>query len=46
MSPINGLPLTHDLRTAFPATWENLLHLKNLIQEHDPESTVFPADIG
>lgn len=30
-------------RIAFPATWENLLLLKNLIQEHDPESTVFPA---
>ncbi|HVU17373.1 MAG TPA: tagaturonate epimerase family protein [Candidatus Didemnitutus sp.] len=27
----------------FPATWENLLALKNLIQEHDPESTIFPT---
>jgi hypothetical protein len=27
----------------FPATWENLLALKNRIQEHDPESTVFPG---
>ena len=27
----------------FPATWENLLKLKNLIQEHDPESTIFPT---
>lgn len=43
MRPINGFPLTHDLRIAFPATWENLLHLKNLIHEHDPESTVFPT---
>ena len=44
-----GRPLTGDAlelndgRTAFPATWENLLILKNLIQEHDPESTVFPT---
>jgi len=28
---------------AFPATWENLLKLKNLIQEHDAESTIFPT---
>ena len=28
---------------AFPATWENLLKLKNLIQEHDPASTIFPT---
>ncbi|HYE06526.1 MAG TPA: hypothetical protein VEL07_13505 [Planctomycetota bacterium] len=27
---------------AFPATWDNLLRLKNLVQEHDPESTIFP----
>ncbi len=27
----------------FPASFENLLALKNLIQEHDPESTVFPT---
>jgi hypothetical protein len=27
----------------FPATWENLLALKNLVQEHDPESTLFPS---
>jgi len=31
---------------AFPATWENLLRLKNLIQEHDPESTIFPSARG
>ena len=29
--------------TFFPATWANLLTLKNLIQEHDPESTIFPT---
>lgn len=27
----------------FPASFENLLVLKNLIQEHDPEATVFPT---
>jgi hypothetical protein len=27
----------------FPATWENLLRLKNLVQEHDPASTIFPT---
>lgn len=32
--------------TAFPATWENLLRLKNAVQEHDAESTVFPTAAG
>jgi hypothetical protein len=30
----------------FPATWENLLRLKNLVQEHDPDSTIFPTSAG
>jgi hypothetical protein len=30
----------------FPASWSNLLRLKNLIQEHDPRSTVFPSATG
>ncbi len=30
----------------FPATWENLLRLKNLILEHDPASTIFPSTGG
>jgi hypothetical protein len=30
----------------FPATWENLLRLKNLVQEHDPGSTIFPTAAG
>ncbi len=30
-------------RAAFPATWANLLKLKNLIQEHDAFSTIFPT---
>ena len=29
--------------TVFPATWSNLLKLKNLIQEHNPASTIFPS---
>jgi hypothetical protein len=31
---------------AFPATWTNLLRLKNLVQEHDPASTIFPGTGG
>jgi hypothetical protein len=31
---------------AYPATWENLLRLKNLVQEHDPQSTLFPSATG
>lgn len=27
----------------FPATWANLLRLKNLVQEHDAGSTIFPS---
>ena len=30
-------------RFAFPATWANLLKLKNLIQEHDAGATIFPT---
>lgn len=33
-------------KTAFPATYENLVRLKNLVQEADPESTVFPTASG
>ena len=32
--------------TWFPATFENLLRLKNLVLEHDPESTIFPGTRG
>ncbi len=32
--------------TYFPATWANLLTLKNLIQEHDPAATIFPTTAG
>src|SRR4051812_29219355 len=31
---------------AFPATWTNLLRMKNLLLELDPESTVFPSATG
>lgn len=30
-------------RAAFPASWANLLRLKNLIQGHDAGSTIFPT---
>jgi hypothetical protein len=35
-----------DGRVAFPASWENLLKLKNLALEHDPGSTIFPKAAG
>jgi hypothetical protein len=28
---------------AYPASWENLLRLKNAVQGHDPDSTIFPT---
>ena len=34
------------VRRLFPATFSNLLALKNLIQESDPESTIFPNAAG
>jgi hypothetical protein len=43
----DGTPLAdgvaHAGATYFPASWANLLKLKNLIQEHDPASTIFPT---
>lgn len=42
-----GLPLADGMTigdaTFFPATFANLLTLKNLIQEHDAGSTIFPT---
>lgn len=35
--------VSHAGATFFPATWANLLTLKNLLQEHDAGSTVFPT---
>ena len=29
--------------TYFPASFENLIILKNLVQEYDPETTIFPT---
>ncbi len=36
----------HAGATLFPASWANLLKLKNLIQEHDTASTIFPGTGG
>ena len=38
----DGISLS-DGRSAFPASFANLLKLKNLIQEHNPASTIFPT---
>ena len=35
-----------DGRGAYPASWANLLALKNLILEHDADSTIFPVARG
>ena len=35
-----------DGRLAFPASWDNLITLKNLIQESDPGATIFPTAAG
>ncbi len=43
ISPLDsGTPLPH-AAMAFPATWVNLLKLKNLIQEYNADSTIFPT---
>lgn len=41
----DGIVLGSD-SAAFPASWENLLRLKNAVQEHDPSSTIFPTASG
>ncbi|HTT55723.1 MAG TPA: tagaturonate epimerase family protein [Opitutaceae bacterium] len=46
-----GAPLTDGVAVgggvqAFPATFENLLRLKNLVQEHNPAATIFPTAGG
>ena len=38
----NGVGLSSEV-AVFPATWENLLRLKNLVQEHDASSTIYPT---
>jgi hypothetical protein len=37
-----GVALGSGHAMLFPATWTNLLRLKNLVQEHDAGSTIFP----
>ncbi len=46
VAPLEGGAALADGSTVFPATWINLLKLKNLIQEHDPASTIFPSTAG
>lgn len=46
LSALEGGVLLLNADAAFPATWNNLLRLKNLIQEFDPQSTVFPSASG
>ena len=41
-----GSSLEPRARYAFPASWQNLLRLKNLVQEHDVGSTIFPTATG
>src|SRR5882724_667808 len=41
----DGVALATDT-FVFPSTWQNLLRLKNLVQEHDAASTIFPAATG
>ena len=38
-----GVALPDGRSQAFPASWENLLRLKNLVLEHDAGSTIFPT---
>lgn len=44
--PLSGAVAMDDDSVCFPATWVNLLRLKNLVQEHDPNSTIFPSASG
>ena len=41
--PLERIVRLEDGRRAWPATWENLLRLKDLLLEADPRSTVFPS---
>lgn len=44
--PLADGQLLADRHLVFPATWTNLLTLKNLVHEHDPETTIFPTAGG
>lgn len=46
LATLSGGAVLADDTFAFPATWQNLLQLKNRIQEHDPGSTIFPSASG
>jgi hypothetical protein len=37
---------TNEQNAFFPASWANLLRIKNLVQEHDGASTIFPSTGG
>jgi hypothetical protein len=39
---VAGIVLDENV-AAYPASWENLLLLKNAVQERDPDSTIFPT---
>ncbi|HYP16236.1 MAG TPA: tagaturonate epimerase family protein [Opitutus sp.] len=41
----SGIALDGSL-IVFPASWENLLRLKNLVLQHNPASTIFPSTGG
>ncbi len=42
-NPLRNGEAMPDGSIVFPATWDNLLILKNLVQEHDANSTIFPT---
>jgi hypothetical protein len=41
-----AVPLEGGVGDVYPATFANLLTLKNLVQEHAPASTIFPSAAG
>ena len=45
-APLSDGVTLSDGRQAYPASWDNLLVMKNLIQEHDAAATVFPTTGG
>ena len=45
-APLAGGQALPGVGMLFPASWENLLAMKNLVLEHDPASTIFPSAGG
>jgi hypothetical protein len=43
---LEGGAVLADARVAFPASWANLLRLKNLVLDADPGATIFPTATG